>query len=329
VRWIPTPTPYDEVPTANSYFLEGPPTVIDCGVDTPDAWRAFVAGLDRAGYRLEQVERILITHAHPDHMGFAKRLRELSGATILVGEREARSFGVPARKRFRRNQAIYREFFRRLGLSEEIVATMIAMREMSKKIAPPFRRFETVAEGDVLEQERFALRVMETPGHTYGLICLHEPDRRFFFSSDHLLQATSPNPVLDLGPEGEEDLERKFRSLVSYYEQIRRVEQLSLDCILPGHGSPFVGHRRVIESLMRFYERRQRRIRRLLRKHGPQSVSALSRRLFPRLFEIKAFLVTCEVLGNLEVLEEMGGVARAFDGTHYLFRAVGDPPFER
>lgn len=329
VHPIQTPTPFDEVATVNSYLVEnGPLTMVDCGVDMPNSWKAFNTQLDALGYRPEQIERIVITHAHPDHMGFAKRLQALSGATIYVGEQEAKAFDGDRQERFKRMGPVYREFFARLGLGDQIIASMAGMIEMVKGIAPPFEEFETLAEGDRVEFEDFGLEVMHNPGHTYGLICLHEPERRFLFSNDHLLQETSPSPVLDLGEEGEADFESKFRSLVSYYEQVRRVGEMNFDCVLPGHGAPFVGHQRVIESLMRFFDKRQLKMWNLLKENGPQNVSSLGQLLFPKVPPIKGFLIACEVLGNLEVLEELGAVARNFDGTHYLFEAVGEPPFE-
>ena len=327
VHQIQTPTPFEEVATVNSYLVEGPLTMIDCGVDMPNSWKAFSAHLDSLGYEPRQIERIVITHAHPDHMGFAKRLQDLSGAKIYVGEKEAKSFGLDVDERMMARGPAYKEFINRLGIGDDILMTMSGMREMVKGIAPPFAEFETLAEGDVVEFEDFGLEVMHNPGHTYGLICLYEPERRFLFSNDHLLQETSPSPVLDLGPDGEADIEKKFRSLVSYYEQINRVGQMEFDCVLPGHGLPFVGHQRVIESLMRFYNSRQGKMWDLLKDSGPQSVSSLGKLLFPKVAAIKAFLVACEVLGNLEVMEQLGAVERSFDGTHYRFGAVGERPF--
>lgn len=328
VHPIETPTPFDEVATVNSYLVEGPPlTLVDCGVDMPNSWKAFKEQLDVLGYRPEQVERIVITHAHPDHMGFARRVQERSGATIYVGEHEAKSFDANYEERLKRMGPVYREFFSRLGIGEDVMQYMAGMQEMVRGIAPPFEEYETLAEGDHIEFKDFELEVLYNPGHTYGLICLQEPERKFLFSNDHLLQETSPSPVLDLGGEGEDDFEKKFRSLVSYYEQIQRVGEMEFTCVLPGHGKPFVGHKRVIESLMRFYNLRQGKMWDLLEGNGPQSVKGLGRLLFPKVPPIKDFLIACEVLGNLEVLEDIGAVHREFDGTHYLFEAVGDRPF--
>ena len=115
------------------------------------------------------------------------------------------------------------------------------------------------------------------------------------------------------------DFDQKFRSLLSYFEQIERVRALELSCILPGHGLPFVGHEPVIDSLLRFYNTRQAKILDALRAGGATNVSDLSNRIFPNAAGMQQFLAVCELLGNLEVMEHRGILRREFDGRHYRF----------
>src|SRR5437867_4369812 len=85
---IVVPTPY-RVGPANVYlFTAEPITLFDCGPNTPATETALMLGLEAAGVRPEQIGRVVISHAHPDHYGMAPRLREISGARILVGERD-------------------------------------------------------------------------------------------------------------------------------------------------------------------------------------------------------------------------------------------------
>src|SRR6476660_4565430 len=83
---IVVPTPFAVGP-ANVYVTTAPPfTLIDTGTNTPETEVALLAGLSDAGVSPERIERIVITHGHPDHYGLAPMIRERSGAKVLVGE---------------------------------------------------------------------------------------------------------------------------------------------------------------------------------------------------------------------------------------------------
>jgi glyoxylase-like metal-dependent hydrolase (beta-lactamase superfamily II) len=135
---------------------------------------------------------------------------------------------------------------------------------------------------------------------------LHDEARRLFFSADHLLERVSPNPIIELGPNGEEGF---FRPLLAYVESVRRMRALDLDLVLPGHGPPFTGHREVIDRLLAFYGKRQARIRELLAE-SPRTAWEISRALFPAARPTDAFLTMSETLANLEVLEASGEATR-------------------
>jgi glyoxylase-like metal-dependent hydrolase (beta-lactamase superfamily II) len=168
----------------------------------------------------------------------------------------------------------------------------------------------------VLHARYLALEVMHMPGHTPGLCCLYDRKQGLFFSGDHLLEKVSPNPIIDLGPKGEEG---SFRPLVAYLESIRRLHALEVELVLPGHGPPFPEHRRVIERLLQFYEKRQEKIRGALAR-GPLTGYEVTQVLFPWARAGDLFLVVSETVANVEVLEARGEVSRALDGGVYRFR---------
>jgi glyoxylase-like metal-dependent hydrolase (beta-lactamase superfamily II) len=156
---------------------------------------------------------------------------------------------------------------------------------------------------------------MHMPGHTPGLVCLHDREHRLFLSDDHLLEHVSPNPLIELGPDGEEG----WRPLLAYVESVGRLRALDVDLVLPGHAEPFGDHRRVIDALLDFYGKRQERILDEL-AGGPLTGWEVTRRLFPRAPERAMFLTLSEALANLEVLEAGGTVTRERDGEWIRFR---------
>ena len=149
------------------------------------------------------------------------------------------------------------------------------------------------------------------------VVCLHAPALGLFFADDHVLARVSPNPLLDLS-QGEG--ETKFRALERYLESARRVRDLELRAVLPGHGPSFTGHRPLLDGLFEFYERRQAKLLARL-EAGPASVYEALDVLFPRRDLPRLVLMLSEVLGNLEVLEAQGRARRCGDGVVRYERA--------
>jgi len=95
-------------------------------------------------------------------------------------------------------------------------------------------------EGDTIETGLWPLRVIWTPGHTEGGMCLYNAERRVLFSGD---------TVFPDGYYGRYDGESG--SLEAIVESLRRLNELDVDVLLPGHGEPVLsdGHRHVEMAL--------------------------------------------------------------------------------
>src|SRR5712692_9963925 len=79
---LPTPFPVGSV---NAYLLAGDPlTLVDAGPKTQEAQRALEAGVASAGFRIESIRRILLTHGHVDHSGNAAWLAQRTGAVVYL-----------------------------------------------------------------------------------------------------------------------------------------------------------------------------------------------------------------------------------------------------
>ena len=86
---------------------------------------------------------------------------------------------------------------------------------------------------------------------------------------------------------------------------IRKVRELALDAVLPGHGPPFGDHRRVIDSLLGFQGRRQARLRGHVTA-GPRTPWELTLELFPTSGPSDLFLTLSETVANLEAMAARG-----------------------
>jgi len=308
--------------------LDGGLLLVDAGLGSAAAQEAVVAGFAALGRRFDEVRRVVLTHGHVDHYGGVAPLAELRAAAGAAGLARLQVFAHPVdhakvAESGRRWSALaphYAAHLARLGLPPEAVRAVVREGEHSFTMARRIAAVVPLGEGARLRTRALELEVLHMPGHTPGLLCLYDRAHRLLFSGDHLLERTSPNPLIELGPDGEDGW---FRPLVDYAESLARTRALEVDLVLPGHGPPFSGHRAVIDGLLRFYARRQGRLLEVLAE-GPRTAFELARALFPVSRPGELFLVMSETMGNLEVLERSGAVGRTEeDGVYRYRRAPG------
>jgi glyoxylase-like metal-dependent hydrolase (beta-lactamase superfamily II) len=323
VHRIPVPVPFPQAGgPVNVYLVEerdGGLLMFDAGLGSPEAYRALEDGFVRLGRRFDEVRRIVVSHGHVDHYGGARFVQERHGGRLPVLAHPA---DVPKMveggSRWRDRAPHYARYLLRLGVPADVLAVIQGEGERSFGLARRLPEIVPLAGGTVLETRHLALEVLHMPGHTPGLVCLYERARRLLFADDHLLEKVSPNPLIELGPGGEEGV---FRPLLAYLESVARVRALEVDLVLPGHGPPFSGHRDAIDRLLLFYERRQAALRELVAER-PRTAYELSRALFPSARAGDVFLTISETIANVEVLEARGLVRRSEDGGVYRFAAA-------
>jgi glyoxylase-like metal-dependent hydrolase (beta-lactamase superfamily II) len=321
IHRIPIPVPFPQAGgPVNVYLVEQEKDgvlMFDSGLGTPEAEAALADGFARAGRRFDQVAAIVLSHGHVDHYGAARTVLERAGKSVPV---YAHASDIPkvaeSGWRWRDRFPHYRAYLARLGVPEE------ALEAMGKEVGRGFEMARRIADvtplepGEILHAKYLSLEVHHMPGHTPGLLCLYDRRHRLFFSADHLLEKVSPNPIIELGPNGEAGA---FKPLVAYLESVGRLHALEVDLVLPGHGPPFRQHRRVIDGLVHFYGKRQGKIREALGK-GPLTGYEVTQALFPWAGARDLFLVVSETIANLELLEARGEVSRALDGGLIRFR---------
>lgn len=210
IWWIPIPNLRDlDGASVNAWAIEnedGSFTLFDCGLDSPESLAALQNGLARSGASLGDVGGLVLSHAHSEHSGGARRVldRARLDAVIFASDAEARTLGS-------------------------------ALGSVS-----------TIRDGDRFSFRHFAATVVETPGHTRGLVCLFADEKQVLFSSDQLVFSPVPSVLLGL----DEPASATFDPLGAFRDSLRRVAALDVRVVLPGRGAPFAGHRRVVRETL-------------------------------------------------------------------------------
>lgn len=298
---IPIPTPFPVGPV-NAYLLGPVPlTLIDCGPRAGGAWEALCAGVAAAGFRVEDVERLVLTHPHHDHAGLARRVREASRCVVYAHpvdhdrllDRPGTWDGIAG---------FLVEVCRRAGAPPGVLATLEAGFGEIRDYTEPLDAVRALGEGGTLEVGSRTLRVLHTPGHARGALCLWEPSERLLLSGDTLLPHISSNAILEPGVGAFRD-----RTLLRYREVLARLAGLGAAAVLPGHGEPLGDPRELIRRRFALHEARAARIRKLVGE-GLERPWQIAERLFSGLQAPQAFLAVSEVVGHLDLLAQRGEV---------------------
>jgi glyoxylase-like metal-dependent hydrolase (beta-lactamase superfamily II) len=290
VHRISLPTPFYVGPV-NVYLIdEEPLTLVDAGPRTDETIEALLAGLARTGRRISDIERVIITHAHADHYGLARLIVEESGATPYIHSWDAPAVSANM------DYTAYRRLLVSAGVPGPVISRMEAGYEKFRGFAYPLDHVETLEDEDEVIFEHESLKVVHTPGHTPGSICLVRTSNRLVFASDTVLKNITPNPVLSPDPL---DHRRRFQSLGEYLVSLARLRELAPTMIKGGHGGDVLDYEEHFNRLYRFTRSRQTKLIEVMPREGATAWDA-STRMFPGAKSYHRFLALSETAAHLD-----------------------------
>jgi glyoxylase-like metal-dependent hydrolase (beta-lactamase superfamily II) len=205
--------------------------VVDPGWDHERGWEDLMAGFAAAGLPADRVTGIVVTHVHLDHHGLSRRLSEASGAPISMHAAEVDA--LPSRIREAMASDAMQSWLARCGAPADVMA------EFNSDLAEMLGVFRLAEpdvllnDGDTLDLPGRQIRVVWTPGHTPGHICLHDADHDVLLTGDHLLPRISPNIGLTPGS--------MDSPLASYLDSLRALGGYDSAEALPAHEYRFRG----------------------------------------------------------------------------------------
>lgn len=310
VETLSLPTPFPVGPVNAYVVVSEPMTMIDAGVNTVDSENALKLGFAAKGLFLESVERILVTHGHPDHYGLVPLIMKTSRAEAYMGEEELH------RLTDRRFPWELGRLLLEAGFPAELLQMMgTRAKRMGRVHQVSKLDCKPVNAGDTFEFQDFVLEAIDLPGHTGGHLGYLERESGTLFAGDTLLPHISPNPLME--PEGEPPSRRR-PSLKQYLESLDRLDAIDLKIVYPGHGPPITDAGAVIQYMREHHGRRLEVVLGFLDKKG-KTPYGLSRELYPDAKDYDYFLAVSEVVAHLDVLVEQERAALdTRDGVEYF-----------
>jgi glyoxylase-like metal-dependent hydrolase (beta-lactamase superfamily II) len=255
------------VPHCNAWALRAGSGIVlvDTGMHDRDSMGNLERALDHIGYKLRDVQLVVITHAHIDHCGQAPPIAHRARCEIWMHPawklhaakapdldrtiEVALLSGVP-------EEPLKRWAEKRRGRGTGQAGTLYADRDL--------------VPGVTIETDAGTWQVVETPGHAPSHVCLHQPERRLLISGDHLLGRVSL--YFDVGytpdPVGE------------FLRSLEVVEGLDARLALAGHARPFTDVQGHIQANRDLVARRLDAVRAALAGGGAQTAYELARGVY-------------------------------------------------
>ncbi len=241
---IPLPFALNHV---NCYLLDDGHgwTMVDTGLHWPAAEAAWQQALHELGIALSAIQRIVLTHMHPDHFGMAGYFQQVTGAPIFVGALEYAAIErVWIEDSWR--EAAASDFWQSAGLDEmmlSIVAEQVgSLRQRTMPHPKDFILIDPTAE-IVMGGRHF--QPLLAPGHSDGQLIFYSPADQLMLCGDQVLGKISPN--IGMWPGG------ATQPLADYLCSLTELAQVDVRLALPGHGIPILAWQARIATLQQHH----------------------------------------------------------------------------
>lgn len=312
ITTVSLPTPF-AVGAVNVYLIETEPlTLVDTGPLYAPALGALERALAERKHRIEDIELVLLTHQHFDHVGLAATL-ERAGARVAALDPLA-DYMLQLEDAARAEDRFAVNVMRSVGIPESVIEENARRAANSWRYGESIQDAERLHHGDVLTVGDRRLRVLHRPGHSPTDTVFLDEDAREAIVGDHLLAKISSNPVAHRPASGSLDPGDREPALVRYLESLALTRALDLDLVLAGHRKPIAHHRCLIDTRVKLHMTRAETILEIVRS-GRNHVMGIAERLWSDIAPAETYLAVSEVLGHLDLLMRDGlAAARTTDG---------------
>ena len=319
INRLAIPTPF-AVGRVNVYVIEDEPlTLVDAGPNSGTSFDELQRGLAELGHALEDIELVILTHQHIDHLGLVGLVASRSGAEVA-----ALDVAVPYVERYSEEAQADDDFALELmlahGIPEDVASALGSVSRAFRAWGARADVTRVLHDGDVLTFRDRSLEVAFRPGHSPSDTVFHDRERRMLIAADHLLSHISSNPLITRPRDGSEG---RPKALVTYLDSLRLTREMDVDLVLPGHGEPITDHRGLIDERFALHRRRADKLHRLVEER-PRSAYELAQALWGNIAVTQAYLTLSEVLGHMDILIDEGRVRALEDAGVTRFEAV-DP----
>lgn len=309
------PSDYNGMGSINCYLYQfgNDFTLIDAGIGTDEFEQFFFKKLADYGIDAAQINRIVLTHFHADHIGIVNKLAEQYGMLVY-----ASAIAIP---RLKCEESYLRqkvEFY--YDLYEQYNVTLFATERMARLEATLQNKERVMLHSEILmirEGEQLAgLDIMATPGHSPDSICLYDRETGWLFAGDFLLASGVTNALVDHDDNGQ-----LMNPTTQYIDSIRQMQKVQISTAFAGHGEPFSNAQEVMEnSLSKIEYKLQKVVTKIA--DGHLTATSLGQAIYgPRFAKFFVFTIS-DIVGLTLLAERRGLITREWLNEGWYFSKI-------
>ncbi|WP_377888633.1 MBL fold metallo-hydrolase [Alkalihalobacillus sp. R86527] len=309
---ITVPTPF-QVGPVNCFLIKSDViTLVDTGPRTSEAEEALISQLKEHGFTLEDVDQVVLTHHHPDHIGLAGLMRK-KGKRVLGHWKNDRWLEMNDTF-LKQHESFMRGIYKEAGV-HEMYFQHVHDVEGYLLYTDRAKCDVHLAEGDEVPGCP-GWRVMETPGHAQSHISLLHERSGTMIAGDHLIKNISSNPILE--PPYDNCTERP-KPLLQQRDSYKKTVKVKPAFVYTGHGEPIDDAEQLIKDRLHQQEERSKKVAAFLKQ---ESLTAFQvcQKLFPGIYKKQIGLTLSETIGQLDYLHSEGIITKVKSGENVLYR---------
>jgi glyoxylase-like metal-dependent hydrolase (beta-lactamase superfamily II) len=320
IHRLAVPTPF-AVGRVNTYLIDDDPlTLVDSGPNSAKALDELEQALAERGQSLEDLELLIVTHQHIDHLGLLDVIARRSGAEVA-----ALDLLAPHIERYAEHADLDDEFSERLmarhGIPDDVRYALRAVSRAFRAWGSSSRVDRHLRDGESLRLRDRTLEVRHRPGHSPTDTVFWDAERSVLLAADHLIKHISSNPLISRPPGADPDPDERPQALVTYLDSLARTREMPASLVLPGHGDPIDDHVGLIDERFALHRRRAAKIRELIAQR-PLTAYEIAQALWGNVAVTQAYLTLSEVLGHVDLLLNDGRAREVDDGAVARFGAT-------
>ncbi|MGP6207214.1 MBL fold metallo-hydrolase [Cuniculiplasma sp. SKW3] len=221
--------------------------LVDSGMDS-----SALSFLEEKGVNFKELDAVLLTHMHIDHIGGSKSIQDKYGIPVYINKLD-RNKVLSIQNDISGFMNESKSFLKEMGVPDEMTKSM----GDNHPLAIELKNYEKV-DLQIFEnipQEINEIEFYYVPGHSPGSTCFIPKDSDIIFTGDHILERITPNISY---------YDRDEDMLGEYLLSLAKTEQLKLKTAFPGHGSPFTRINDRIEQIKNHHRVRIDEIKRII-----------------------------------------------------------------
>ncbi len=290
------PAPYGSVGTFNFYIIEqrNSLTLIDAGINHESCWEYFNFSLAALGFKVSDIECIILTHHHEDHVGLLKRIlaeKDLPVYAHAIAIQRLQMDSAFFHMRYQFFDTLYKEMDCYRDAQPRLEKLKATLKELNERKL--MANFIPIKEGDIVN----GLEVIETPGHSPDSISLLDRERKWAFTGDLILKDFPTNAIIDPDQDGV-----RLKSVLQQRNSLAKCAEMDVQFVFSGHKSIIDNHKQLVNQKLASMNRKSQRLLTLIAENS-QTASSLAKQYYKTKYNDEFSLVMSEIIGHLDYLE--------------------------